>query len=87
MRTARDSDDKGTASILNQMDEQNYGIVFATNKACQTCEFAHGEAEWSPTGQITPDMCHCLIYEPGDFGLKPRDVAYKGAPCICYVEA
>lgn len=73
--------------ISERWSNEDKGIVFATNKACQTCKFARGEADWRPEGlEVTPDLCYCQIYEPGDFGLKPRDVAFHGAPCSCYEE-
>lgn len=79
------TDKERTQALLDRMEEQCYGMVMATNKACQTCLMARGRADWLPPGQeIRPDLCHCKIYEPDDGGLKPFDVAFKGAPCEWY---
>lgn len=72
-------------TFIDRMGEEPFGIGFATNKACQTCLFAHGKAPWRPAGlEITPDICYCLVYEPDDSNGKPHDVEFHGAPCEWY---
>lgn len=79
------SDAERTQALLDRMEEQNYGIVFASNKACQTCLFAQGEVNWNGrTLDLTPDKDFCLVYEPDNSDGKPDDVSFEGAPCKYY---
>lgn len=85
MTTDMITDAERTQALLDRMDEQNYGIAFATNKACQTCAFAHGEVDWDGRVlELDPGKCFCLIYEPDDSNGKPHDVAFDGAKCLFY---
>jgi hypothetical protein len=61
-------------------EEFGSGFAFATNKACQTCMFAHGEPPWADT----PLKGNCLIYERDAGENKPADVSFHGAPCEYY---
>jgi hypothetical protein len=71
-------------SFIDRLEEDGEefgaGFAFATNKACQTCLFAHGEPPWADS----PDKGNCMIYEPDDLGDKPTDVLFHGAPCEYY---
>jgi|TergutMp193P3_1026864.scaffolds.fasta_scaffold433652_1 hypothetical protein len=75
----------GATSFLDRIKDEAFVPAFATNEACSSCLFARGNAPWLPDNrEITPDMCHCQIYEPDDLGMKPTDVAYHGAECEYY---
>jgi hypothetical protein len=64
-------------------EEFGSGFAFATNKACQTCMFAHGE----PPLADFPDKSYCQIYEPDGLVDNPSDGAFDGAPCEYYEAA
>jgi hypothetical protein len=76
-------------SFLERIKDEVIEPVFASNKACRTCIFAHGDPSWKvPEGyKIAPDKCYCQIYEPDDLGEKPDDVAFHGADCEFYEKA
>jgi len=67
-------------SFLDRREGETMLGVFATNEACQTCFFAHGEAPWADT----PMKDFCMIYEKADGVGKPDDVAMHGAECDYY---
>ena len=71
-------------SFIDRLEEDGEefgsGFAFASNKACQTCAFAHGEYG-NPPKVCNPGKCYCQIYEPDDLGHKPGEVAFHGAPC------
>jgi hypothetical protein len=71
-------------SFINRIQEEVITPVFADNKMCQTCMFAHGDPPWADT----PDKGNCQIYERGSIlGDKPNEVAYNGADCEYYERA
>lgn len=73
------------ASFVERIEHERLGIVFATNKACQTCLFSTGEVIWNGKKLILDaNKCFCLVYEPDDSNGKPHDVAFDGAPCEYY---
>ena len=75
-------------SFVDRIENERMGLAFATNKACQTCAFAHGEVDWNGKElELDPDKCFCLVYEPDDSDGKPHDVAFDGAKCQFYAKA
>jgi hypothetical protein len=74
-------------SFIDRLEEDGEkfgsGFAFATNKACQTCLFAHGEYG-NPPKSYTPRKCYCQIYDYDEGEDKPRAIAYDGAPCEYY---
>jgi hypothetical protein len=68
------------ASFLDRIKDEVLVPVFATNKACKTCIFAHGEAPWADS----PLKNYCMMYEREDGQGKPDDVSYEGADCEYY---
>jgi hypothetical protein len=73
-------------SFLDRIKDEVVVMSFATNKACQTCMFAHSEYG-NPSKAYTPQKCNCQIYERDDLGDKPDDVAFEGASCEYYEAA
>jgi hypothetical protein len=69
-------------TTLDRLRDSSFQPVFATNKACQNCMFAHGE----PPFADAPDKSYCQIYERESGESKPRNVAYDGADCEYYEE-
>lgn len=76
------------ATFVDRIENERMGIALATNRACQTCAFAHGEVDWNGRMlELDPDKCFCLVYEPDDSDGKPEDVAFNGANCEFYARA
>ena len=67
-------------SFLDRIKDENHLFVSASNKACQSCTFAHGEAPWADT----PMKACCMIYERDAGESKPTEVSYDGADCEYY---
>lgn len=74
-----------TRAFVERMESENHGLMFATNKACQTCLFSRGKVMWNGKElTLRPDIGFCKIYDPDDYTGKPQDVAFDGAPCEWY---
>lgn len=81
----REAAARKTRAFVERMESENHGLMFATNKACQTCMFAHGDVNWNGNKLVlNPGKCFCQMYEPDDSNGKPQDVAFDGAPCEWY---
>jgi len=61
-------------------ESEGIGGTQATNKACQKCRWAHGEAPF----EDTPMKGSCIMYPHKNGEVKPNDVSYKGAKCIFF---
>ena len=72
-------------SFVERVADEVLTFDWATNKACQTCLFAHGEVIWfGEPLKLEPDKCFCLVYNPDESNGKPKRIAFDGAPCKYY---
>ncbi|GHV23286.1 hypothetical protein FACS189494_11160 [Spirochaetia bacterium] len=67
-------------SFLDRIEDEVLVGVPASNRACQTCMFAHGKAPWADT----PMKGNCMIYERDAGEDKPAEVCFDGADCEYY---
>jgi hypothetical protein len=67
-------------TTLDRLQDESFQPVFATNKVCQTCTFAHGEPPWADS----PNKNYCVIYGRNEGEGKPDDVSFDGADCEYY---